>query len=122
MCRLKFRVLIREGQALSAEQQEGVAIVVQELFTDPVVGGGISVFAILGILGYSIAVLGTALVYRRAGAPRIPLVLLGASVITVFHGFITGSLGMLLFLIAVAWLEFGWTRTENSNPITNDGD
>lgn len=67
-------------------------------------------------LGYLFAVIGTVVVYRRTGAPRTPFILLVASVITVLHGFITGSLGILLFFIVVAWFEFGWDRLLTRSP------
>lgn len=106
-------VLVREGQALPAAQRTGVATVVEALFYDPVVGGGsVSLFAVLGVLGYLVAVVAIAIVLHREGAPRLPLVLLVGSFIAIFgHAGPTGVLGMVLFFVAVVWLELRWTPT-----------
>jgi hypothetical protein len=106
-------ILVREGRALPVDQQAGVAAVVEALFYDPIVGGGsVSLFAVLGVLGYLVAVVAIAVVLRREGAPRLPLVLLVGSFIAIFsHAGPTGVLGMVLFFVAVVWLELRWAPT-----------
>lgn len=99
-------VLIREAQALTAAQQEGVTVVVRELATASIV----TTIANIAMLGYLIAVLAVVIVLRREGAPVIPLALLVGSLIGILnHVGLSGILGMGLFFIAVTWLEFGWT-------------
>lgn len=106
-------ILVQEGQTLPVDQQTSVAAVVEALFYDPLVGGGsVSLFAVLGILGYLVAVVAIAIVLHREGAPRIPLVLLVCSSIAILsHAGPTGVLGMVLFFIAVVWLELRWAPT-----------
>lgn len=106
-------ILVREGRTLPSDQQTGVAAVIEALFYDPIVGGGsVSLFAVLGVLGYLVAVVAIALVLYHEGAPRLPLVLLIGSFIAIFgHAGPTGVLGMVLFFVAVVWLEFRWTPT-----------
>lgn len=61
---------VLEGRTLPAAQQTGVAAAVEALFYDPIVGGGsVSLFAVLGVLGYLVAVVAIAVVLRREGAP-----------------------------------------------------
>ena len=98
-------LLIQNGQMLPPEQQAGVATVVQELFFDPLVGGSLSVFTVLGSLGYVLAVGTIGIARYRSGTPPTPVVLLVASSTFVVHPFPTGPLGMLLFFVAVAWME-----------------
>lgn len=114
-------ILVREGQALPVGRQEGVAVVVQALFTDPIAGGTASLFGYLGVLGYLVAVVGIAVVLRRDGAPLVPLLLLVGSVVGVAgHAGLQGVLGMALLFVAAAWLEFGWTpaRSEGADRRT----
>lgn len=98
-------LLIREGQTLPADQQTGVAEVVQYIHTEPL----LVATAVVGAVGYLVAVGALAAVLYRAGAPRLPLALLVAS--TVAIGAHQGALavaGMASFVVAVGWLEFGW--------------
>lgn len=106
-------VLVREGQALTAEQQAGVAAVVEAVFYDPIVGGGtVSLLAVLGVLGYLIAVSAIAVVLRRAGAPLVPIALLVGSFIAILtHAGPTGVVGMAMFFVGVVWLELRWSPT-----------
>lgn len=99
-------LLIREGRALPPEQQEGVAAVVEYLHTEPL----LTAAAVAGALGFLVATLATALVLYRAGAPRVPLVLLVASSFALAVHLGTAGIALVaLFLVAAAWLEFGWT-------------
>lgn len=100
-------VLLQVAHTLPPEQQAGVATAVQELFFHPIVGGEVSVFSVLGSIGYISAVVSAAVLYRHAGVRMLPVTMLGASSVFVAHPFPTGPLGMALFLSTMAWLEFG---------------
>lgn len=106
-------VVIKNAESLPSAQQEGVAAVVETLFTDPLIGGGtFSVVVVSALLGYVVAVMVIAFVLRRAGAPRTPLVfVIGSSLGIVSHGFPTGVVGMGLLFTGVAWLELRWHPT-----------
>ncbi|APW97347.1 hypothetical protein CHINAEXTREME_06000 [Halobiforma lacisalsi AJ5] len=104
-------LLIREGQTLPAEQQAGVAEVVQYIHTEPLLFAAGAV----GAVGYLVAVGALAVVLYRADAPRVPLALLVASSVAIgaHHGPLAVA-GMGSFVVAIGWLEFGWSerRTE----------
>lgn len=101
-------LLIREAQSLSAEQQAGVAAVVEYLHTDPLLFWA----GALGAVGYLVAVSGTAVVYARDGAPKPALAaLVGSTVALAAHSDLVAVAGMALFLVGVGWLEFGWDGT-----------
>lgn len=98
-------LLIREGQALPAEQQAGVAEVVQSIHTDPILFAA----GVTGAVGYLVAVSAVAVVLYRADAPRLPLVLLVGSVVAIgVHQGPMAVAGMASVAVAVGWLEFGW--------------
>lgn len=104
-------LLIREAQPLSAEQQAGVAEVVQYLHTDSLLFAAGAV----GATAFLAAIVALIVLLYRAGAPRIPLALLAGSIVAI--GVHEGSLaaaGMASFLIAVSWLEFGWSPSEDA--------
>ncbi|ELZ00845.1 hypothetical protein [Natrialba asiatica] len=106
-------VVLREAQHLPPEQQEGVAAVVQVLFNDPL-NGVAGVLALLGIVGNLVAVVSLAVLLRRSGAPLVPLVLLaGLPIGITTHGSNpTDVLSILLFFLAIAWLELSWKPSE----------
>ena len=98
-------LLIREGQALPAEQQAGVAEVVQSIHTDPILFAA----GVTGAVGYLVAVSAVAVVLYRADAPRLPLVLLVGSVVAIgVHQGPMAVAGMASVAVAVGWLKFGW--------------
>lgn len=104
-------LLIREGQTLPAEQQAGVAEVVQYIHTEPL----LFTAGVLGALGYLVAVSSLAVVLYRADAPRIPLALLVASIVAIgAHQDYLAVTGMASLIVAVGWLEFGWTLSKDS--------
>ncbi|WP_089789850.1 hypothetical protein [Natronobacterium haloterrestre] len=100
-------LLIREGRTLPAEQQAGVAEAVQYLHTEPLLFAA----GVIGAVGYLVAVGALAVVLYRADAPRVPLALLVASSVAIgaHHGPLAVA-GMGSFVVAVGWLEFGWSR------------
>ena len=102
-------LLIREGQALPPEQQAGIAEVVQYIHTEPMLFAA----AVIGAVGYLVAVSALAVVLYRADAPRVPLLLLVVSVVAIgAHQGPIAVAGMASFAVAVGWLEFGWTPSE----------
>lgn len=104
-------LLIREGQTLPAEQQAGVAEVVQYIHTEPL----LFATGVLGAVGYLVAVSALAVVFYRANAPRVPLVLLVVSVVAIgVHQGPIAIVGMGSFAVAVGWLDFGWSLTETT--------
>lgn len=96
-------LLVHEAQGLAAAQQEGVAVAIDAL-TVPAVALGV-----VGSLGALGAVIAIGVLRRRAGAPLVPILLLGgAPLATVFHaGTPLDALGMAAFLTGVVWLEAG---------------
>lgn len=99
-------LLVRAGQTLPAEQQAGVAEVVRYLHTEPLLFAA----GVIGAVGYLVAVCALAVVFYRAEAPRIPLVLLVVSTVAiVVHQGPVAFAGIVSFIAAVGWLEFGWT-------------
>lgn len=108
-------LLIREGQHLPAEQQAGVAEVVQYVHTEPL----LTAVAVVGTVGYLVAVVALALLHHRAGAPRVPLVLLVVSVVALgAHEGPVAVAAVASFLIAAGWLEFGWNRSDRPDTAT----
>ncbi len=99
-------VLVRTGEGLPAEQEAGIREAVAVIYAEPV-GGFAGLFAVVGFVGYVVAVVAIAVAKRRDGAPAAPLVLLvGSSVGIIAHGSSpVDSLGILLFPIAAGWLE-----------------
>lgn len=102
-------LLVRYGRGLPADQRAGVAEAVGALHADPLLFGA----GVVGVVGYLVAVVAIAVVLRRRGAPTVPLALLIGSVVAIGgHSGIAGVAGMVLFAVAAAWLEFGWTPSE----------
>ncbi|RDI72922.1 hypothetical protein [Halopelagius longus] len=105
-------VLIREAHRLPAEQRAGIETVVGVIYGDPV-NGLAGLFALVGTVGYLVAVVAIAAVRRRNGAPVLPLLLLvGSSVGLAAHGSSPwDSISILLFAVAAGWLEVAETPT-----------
>lgn len=103
-------LVIRAGQTLPAEQQAGVAEVVQYVHTEPLLFGA----GVVGAVGYLVAVGSLAVVLHRAGAPRIPVVLLVVSTVAVgTHQGLLAVAGMASLVAAVGWLELRWTPSKD---------
>ena len=62
-------------------------------------------------LGWVAAVVGAAIALMRAGLPRAPVTLIGASAIFAVHSCPTGSLGLALFLPGAGWIELATGKT-----------
>lgn len=105
-------LVIREGQSLPAAEQAGVVHVVQYLHGDTL----LFYAGVIGVLGYLVAVIGIAIAYYRAGAPRLPIGLVIVSIIPIgAHSGIIGVAGMASFLLGAGWLEFSWQGPSKTN-------
>jgi hypothetical protein len=98
-------LLIRSARYLSPNIQIFASKQFNLLLLDPIVGG--STFSVLGILGgggWAVGVIAAAIALKRAGAPRLSVILLIASGILfgIAHVPPTGPLAMACFFIAVA--------------------
>ena len=94
-------------EAPSGVERATLAPLVDSLFATPIP----VLLAILTILSYLVATVATAAVLRRAGAPLVPLLALVGSTVAIYnHLGLTGLVGTGLYLVAVTWLEFGWSR------------
>jgi hypothetical protein len=104
-------LVTQEAQTLAAEQQAGVATVVDALVAPSLVLG------LLGAIGALVATVAVGVLLRRSGAPLVPVVLLGgAPFATVFHaGTPLDAVGMGLYLLGLAWLELGWRGADDQH-------
>ncbi|MFC7195020.1 hypothetical protein ACFQL4_10765 [Halosimplex aquaticum] len=64
-------VLVRTGEGLPAEQEAGIREAVAVIYAEPV-GGFAGLFAVVGFVGYVVAVVAIAVAKRRDGAPAAP--------------------------------------------------
>lgn len=105
-------IVVREARAFSGAQRAAAAAVVEGIATEPAV----IALALLGTAGGLLAVVALGLSLRRAGAPLVPVILLGgAPLAMVGHGGgYVDVFGMLLFTAGVAWLELLWRRASDS--------
>lgn len=101
-------LLVHDAHAHPAEQQEGIAAVIELLMTPSVALG------IVGSLGALVAVVSAGILFRRSGAPLVPVLMLGgAPLATIFHGGTPlDAVGMGVFLVGVTWLELNWRRSD----------
>ena len=102
-------VLARSATSLAAAEQVVAAAAIDELFSDPLVGGGPSVVTIAASAAWLVAVLAAALALRGAGAHRIAVVLIGLSALLfpLGHTPPNAQLALGCFAAGVALLEFG---------------
>lgn len=93
-------------EAPAGTEQATVAALVDSLFVTPLP----ILLAVLTIGSYLVAVVLIASSLRRRGAPLLPLLALVGSTVAIYnHLGLTGVVGTGLYLLAVVWLEFGWT-------------
>jgi len=100
--------LIRAGQQLPPEQQEGVARAIYQLAIDPVAGGTFpSLLPMLGTLGWLAGGLGAAYALYKEGSPRPPLIFLALSSLILIAGHPRpfGPLAFGCLFVATLWLE-----------------
>ena len=102
-------ILARNAANLPAGKQAAMARAIETLFQDPTKN---LVFTI-GIYGWILALGAAAFALCRAGAPRVPLVLLVLPVIFLSffdHAFPFGSLAFGSFFLVALWLELARPR------------
>jgi hypothetical protein len=100
---LGIGALVQHANDLPAAQRPPVADAIQSLGTNAIVGDP-GVVAIIGILGWVVAVIAAAVAYRNAGAPTLAWVLLGLSLLIVSHPPPIGPAGLVCFAGAVVLL------------------
>jgi membrane protease YdiL (CAAX protease family) len=94
-------LLVRGGAGLSPGEQAVISDAVNRIHRDPLLGDGPSALFLIVTLSWPLAVITAAIALRRAGKPPVQCVLLGLSSIFTFHASPLGSLGMVLFYLAV---------------------
>ena len=96
-------ILARSAQGLSADKQAAFAGAIRAIFDDPTKN---LIFEV-GIYAWVVALVTAAFALYRAGAPRLPLVLLvlPAIFINFDHAFPFGSLTFGSFFLIAFWLE-----------------
>jgi len=111
-------LISHEAQTLPAEQQAGVAAVVEALAAPAMLLG------IVGSLGAVIATVAVGILMRRSGAPLAAVVLLaGAPFATVFHaGTPLDGFSMGVFLVGITWLEIGWRQSGEQHTAAGTAD
>lgn len=103
MVGLSSALFVRAGADLSPEAQAGINAALVYILQEPAV----MAVAVVGVLGFLIAVTAIAAVYRRRGVSMVPLALLyGAVVALAVHSGLLAVGGMLGFLIGATWIEY----------------
>lgn len=117
MVGLSSALFVRAGAGLSAEAQAGIDAALVYILEEPAV----MAVAVFGVLGFLIAIIATAIVYRRRGVSILPLAFLfgGVLALAVHSGGIAVA-GMLAFLAGAAWIEFA-ASTPSQPGGTTDG-
>jgi hypothetical protein len=98
-------MLVRGAIALTPVEQAAIGDAVHKNYTDPFLGDLPSILSLIAWLSWILAVTLSAFALRRSGKPLGACILLGLSFIFVSHASMLGPLSMLLFLIAVVWME-----------------
>lgn len=104
---LAVGTLVANSRGLPASGREAVSLVVQRLYFDPLVGGGLSLLGAIGTLGWVVAVLAAAGTLHREGAPQTAVLLLvpAAVLFGISRTAPFGPAGLACFLGAAAILE-----------------
>lgn len=103
MVGLSSALIVRAGVGLSPEQQAGIDAALRYLLQEPAVMG----VAVVGVIGFFVAVSAAAVVYRRRGVAVVPLALLFGGVVALgIHSGLIAVAGMIGFLSGVAWIEY----------------
>ena len=99
------------ADAPSGEQATAMAGAIETLFRDPIK----SLFFAIGQYGWDVALIAAAVALYRAGAPRVPLVLLALPVILIRydHAVPYGSLTFGSFFVIALWLELSSFRSSS---------
>src|SRR5215212_3325994 len=104
-------ILARSAQVGALGERAAVEAI-ETLFADPFK----SLLFDIGRYAWIVALVLAAVALWRAGAPRLPLVLLAlpAYLVTLDHAFPSGSLTFGTFFVIAAWLEFAPGRASSS--------
>lgn len=103
MVGLSSALIVRAGTGLSPEEQAGIDAALRYLLQEPAV----MAVAVVGAIGFLIAVSAAAVVYRRRGVAVVPLALLFGGVVALgIHSGLIAVAGMLGFLVGVSWIEY----------------
>lgn len=103
MVGLSSALFVRAGAGLSPAAQEGINAALEYILKEPAV----MAVAVIGVVGFLIAVTATGFVYRKRGVSLVPLALLyGAVVALSVHSGPIAAGGMLAFGVGVAWIEY----------------
>lgn len=106
-------VLARYANDLPPDDRGAVAGSAQEIWHNFLSG---DVLILLGSVGWAVAVVATAIAYRQAGAPLVASILLGLSVMVMFHAPPFGPVGLVCFAAAVALIA----RSQRTELATDD--
>jgi hypothetical protein len=109
-------IIVRNARHLPAEEQ----VIIEPLVSDLFLGGGPYTFIpLFAILGWAIAAGAAAHALSKAGAARLPVVLLYVAAISfgITHEPPFGPIGLAAFVVAVAMLEFAPTRFWRTCPV-----
>jgi hypothetical protein len=105
------------ADAPSGQRATAVAGAIETLFRDPIK----SLFFTIGEYGWDVALIAAAVALYRAGAPRVPLLLLALPVILIHqdHAVPYGSFTFGSFFVVALWLELSSkSSSEPKAPVT----
>jgi hypothetical protein len=106
---------LRNAQGLSAGAQEAIYEAVKDMPVLSLIFG----LSIVGTLAWVVALIAAAMALRRAGASRVPFILLILAGVFLMggHPYPAGTLAFGSFFLATAWLELAQGRlTSDSQP------
>jgi hypothetical protein len=109
--------LIRTSLSLPSAQQAVIADAASRLWSDPIFGDFPALVPLLAALGWSVAVFAAAIALRRRGAPFFACLMLVLSSALTIHVPPFGPTAMLLFLLAVVWLDRAGETTVTRQPV-----
>lgn len=103
-------LIVRAGSGLSPEEQAGINAALEYLLQEP----AIMAVAVIGALGFLVAIVSISIVSRGHGVSAVPLVLLFGGVIALgVHSGLVAVGGMLAFLIGALWVDFAGVSGQN---------
>jgi hypothetical protein len=114
--------IIAKSLDAPAETQRLVATLTQDMYTDRVIGGVLSVVSLTGSWAFLVAATTTALALARRGAPLGPLcaLVLAGQIIQLSHAHPYGPVGFSLIFLATLGLE-RWLARQSAGPAASSG-
>jgi hypothetical protein len=103
-------ILVDYANGLSDADQAVVADAIQHYNRSAVVGDPASLSLLIGVLGWTVAMVSAALALHREGAGRLVTGLVGASALFAVHPPPIGSVGLVCFALAAGLVERRTTR------------